>query len=247
MEDSSTEQQPSFRWRRTDLLVFGIFFLGTVLFLPPIMLLLFRLFQPGLQFQDLSGVQQILMQAIMDFVLVAFIFFLVRIVHGRPVLRTLYCVRPPYLRIGRMVGAGVVLAVTVLIVSRFLPAPSETQLEKLLATTPSLIVFVVFGIVFAPALEEIIFRGFLYTVLADNYGSKAAIPVTAVLFAALHVPLRGGNLPAVILILVVGYIFTVVRQRSGSVIPSIIMHTAYNAMLFGISAFFSVLANKTPP
>jgi membrane protease YdiL (CAAX protease family) len=245
MEDSRLEQVPQFRWRRSDLLVFGIFFIGTVFFLPPLTLLFFRLFQPGLQFQDLSGVQQILMQALMDFVLVAFIFFLVRIVHGRPLLRTLYCVRSPYLRIGRMIAAGALLAITVLIVSRFLPAPSETQLEKLLTTTPSLIVFVVFGIAFAPALEEIIFRGFLYTVLADVYGSKAAVPITAVLFAALHVPLRGGNLPAVILILVVGYIFTVARQRSGSVIPSIIMHTAYNSMLFGISALFAVLADKT--
>jgi uncharacterized protein len=246
MEDPPLEREPPFRWRRPDLLVFGIFFLATVSLLPAIAFFVFRFFQPGLEVKDLSGVQLILIQALMDFVLVAFIFFLVKILHGRPVLRTLYWIRGPGLTVGRMIAAGALLAVTVLLVSSFLPTPSDTPLEKLLTTTSALGLFVVFGIAFAPLLEEIIFRGFLFTGLADVYGSKIAVPVTAILFAALHVSQLRGNLPAVAIIFLVGYVLTVVRQRSGSLIPSVIMHTAYNAMIFGISALFTVLGRTTP-
>ncbi len=62
--------------------------------------------------------------------------------------------------VGRLIAAGAFLAITVLLVSSFFPTPSDSPLEKLLTTTPSIVMFVVFGIAAAPILEEIIFRGF---------------------------------------------------------------------------------------
>jgi membrane protease YdiL (CAAX protease family) len=87
----------------------------------------------------------------------------------------------------------------------------------------------------APLMEEIIFRGFLYTALADVFSPRVAVPVVSVLFAGLHVSQLRGNWPAVFLILGVGSVLTLVRQRTDSLIPSVIMHTAYNTMIFGIS------------
>ena len=95
-------------------------------------------------------------------------------------------------------------------------------------------IFAVFGIGVAPLFEEIIFRGFLFKVLYEMRGPKVAVPVTAVLFALLHVPQLWGSWAGVALIFVVGYILSLVRERSNSLIPSLIMHTSYNAMLFGV-------------
>ena len=230
MEESSVaEPLPQFQWGRQDLIAFAVFFVGTVLFLPGGAILLYRFIQPDLAMENLSGVQLILIQAFMDFVLVGFILFLV-FIHGEPLLRTLHFIRKENLPSGPLIGGGIFLAVTVLIVSTFFPAPSDSPLEQLLTTTPSIVLFVIFGIVFAPLLEEIIFRGFIFTVLVDLYGWRVAVPVTSVLFAALH--LSTGNLPAVALILLVGYVLTVVRHRTDSVIPSIIIHTTYNATVF---------------
>lgn len=247
MEDPFLEYEPPFRWRRLDLLAFGIFFAMTVVFVPVIAFVLFRLFEPGIQIQNMSGVHQILMQAFMDFALVAFIFYRVKMLYRRPFLRALSCFGGPSLIVFRMIAAGVLLAVTVLIISALLPAQSEAPLEKLLTTRASLVVFVIFGIAFAPLMEEIIFRGFLYAALADVYGSDIAVPLTAVLFAVPHFAMRGNAFLAVLIIFLVGYIFTIVRQRSGSVIPSIIMHTAYNATIFLIPAAFTFFAQKTTP
>lgn len=241
MEGSSLEHEPPFKWRWPDLLAFGTFFLGTVVFLPVIAFLFFRVFEPTLQLQDLSGAQQIVTQALMDFLLVAFIVFYVKNLHQRPVRTTLRWIPRPDFPIHRMIPAGAVLAVFVTILSQFLPASPNAELEKLLSTTTSYVLFVILGIAFAPVCEEIIFRGFLFTALADLCGTKIAVLLTATVFAALHIPLRADNLPAVPVIFGAGLIFTMVRHRSGSVIPSVVMHTVYNATIFAIPALGTLI------
>ena len=93
--------------------------------------------------------------------------------------------------------------------------------------------------------EEIIFRGFLFKVLYDMRGPAAAIPVTAGLFALLHIPQLWGSWAGIALIFVVGYVLSLVRQRSNSLIPSFIIHTAYNAMLFGVFALSTFVQKGT--
>jgi membrane protease YdiL (CAAX protease family) len=244
MEESSVPgEEPQFQFGRQDLIAFAMFFVATVVFLPGGAILFYRLFQADLTLESLSGVQLLLIQILMDFLLVGFILFLVSILHGRPFLRTLHFIPSQQLSMGRLTAGGIFLALTVLLVSSFFPPPSDSPLEKLLTTTPSMVLFVVFGIAFAPLLEETIFRGFIFTALMDLYGWKAAVPLTALLFAALHISQLSGNWPSVAMILAVSYVFTVVRHRTNSVVPSIIMHTTYNATIFAAG----ILAGQTGP
>jgi membrane protease YdiL (CAAX protease family) len=241
------EQDEVFRWKAIDLIIFSAFFLATVLFLPLAAFLLLRLFQPKLQITELSGVQQILIQALMDFLLVGFIFFLIGILHGRPILPTLRFIRRPHLPVGRLIAGGCFLAITVVLVSTLFPMPADTPIEKLLTTPFSIVVFAVFGVAFAPLLEELIFRGFVFTALVDIAGPKPGVLVTALLFAALHAYQLWGNWAAIAVIFLVGLVLTLVRQRTDSVVPSIVMHTAYNAMIFGISGLGTLLGHDTKP
>src|SRR5205823_6304407 len=82
----------------------------------------------------------------------------------------------------------------------------------------------------------IFFRGFLFRVLFDTRGARTAVSITAILFALLHVPQLWGSWAGVALIFVVGYVLSLVRWRTNSLIPSFIIHTSYNAMLFGVFA-----------
>ena len=239
-------QEPPFRWEPLDLVIFVAFFAVTLVFLPVGSFLLFQFFQPDLTIETLSGVQQISMQALMDFLLVGFILLLIKKLHRRPILSTLRFTRTENMAVGRLIAAGAFLAITVLLVSSFFPTPSDSPLEKLLTTTPSIVMFVVFGIAAAPILEEIIFRGFLFTALMDLFGWRVAVAITSVLFAGLHLSQLRGNWPAVIVIFLVGFVLTLVRYRTDSLIPSVIMHTAYNAMIFGISAIGTVLEHSRP-
>jgi len=84
------------------------------------------------------------------------------------------------------------------------------------------------GIVVAPVVEEIFFRGFLFAGLRGRYGWQRAALISAALFALIHVqPL------AVPPIFILGLIFAFLYQRSGSIWPAIAMHVSTNALGLG--------------
>jgi len=230
------EPEPQNLWRMADLVVFAVFFLLTVLFLPLSVIRVWRLFNPGLRIGDLTAVDQVVLQGIMNLVLVGFIAFLIKVIHRKPFLKTIHWFRNHQFSTGSLISVGAALAVSVLVVSSFFPAGEPPPIEKLLSSARAVYVFAVFGIGAAPLFEEIIFRGFLFKVLFDIGGSGAAVSVTAILFALLHLPQLWGSWAGVGLIFVVGYVLSFVRLRSNSLIPSFIIHTSYNAMLFGVFA-----------
>jgi len=227
---------PQNPWRMADLIVFGVFFLITVLFLPVTVIRIWRIFRPDLKLTDLTAVDQVILQGVMNLILVGFIAFLIKIVHRRSFVETIHWYRNYQYNTGFLISLGATLAITVLIVSSFLPPGEAPPIEKLLSSTRAVYVFALFGIGAAPLFEEIIFRGFLFKVLFDIGGPGIAVSATAILFALLHLPQLWGSWAGVGLIFVVGYVLSFVRLRSNSLIPSFIIHTSYNAMLFGVFA-----------
>lgn len=96
------------------------------------------------------------------------------------------------------------------------------------------------GIVIAPLVEEIFFRGFLFTGLREKYGWIPAALISAALFAAVH--LQPLTMPPIFLM---GLIFAYLYQRTESIWPAVIMHFSINTVgliaAYVISRFGSVL------
>ena len=78
----------------------------------------------------------------------------------------------------------------------------------------------------APVWEELMFRGFLLPSLARYMPQWAAVAATAALFGLVHFT-REGFLP----LLVLGCVFGVVYVRSRNLLPSVLLHSAWNVML----------------
>lgn len=244
-EFRTDEPAPQSPWRIADLIVFAVFFLLTVLFLPITALRVWHIFNPELRVADLTAVDQVILQGLMNSVLVGFIAFLIKVVHRQSFVETIHWFRNHQFSIGFLISLGATLAISVLLVSSFFPAGEPPPIERLLSSATAVYVFAIFGIGAAPLFEEIIFRGFLFKVLFDIGGSGTAVSVTAILFALLHLPQLWGSWGGVILIFIVGYILSFVRLRSNSLIPSFIIHTSYNTMLFGVFAL-STFVQKGP-
>jgi len=208
----------------------------TVLFLPITALRVWHIFNPELRVADLTAVDQVILQGLMNSVLVGFIAFLIKVVHRQSFVETIHWFRNHQFSTGFLISLGATLAISVLLVSSFFPAGEPPPIERLLSSATAVYVFAIFGIGAAPLFEEIIFRGFLFKVLFDIGGSGTAVSVTAILFALLHLPQLWGSWGGVILIFIVGYVLSFVRLRSNSLIPSFIIHTSYNTMLFGVFA-----------
>jgi membrane protease YdiL (CAAX protease family) len=227
--------------RALDLVLFGLFFIASLIAIPAGIFRVMQLFNPELQFADLGAVEQVLIQGVLNLTLVGFIYVLVKVIHRARFLEFVHWFRNDTYKTGFLVAFGSVLAMAVLVVSSFFPPAEPPPIEKLLSSTTALWVFALFGVGVAPLFEEIIFRGFLYKALEDLGGPGLAVSGTAGLFALLHIPQLWGSWAGIALIFLVGYVLSQVRERSNSLIPSFIMHTAYNATLFGLFAISSVV------
>ena len=81
-------------------------------------------------------------------------------------------------------------------------------------------------VVVAPVTEELFFRGFLHRGWAPSWlGVSGTIVVTAVLWALLH---QQYNVLGILFIFVMGLIFGWLRQRSGSTLLPMALHTVNN-------------------
>ena len=89
--------------------------------------------------------------------------------------------------------------------------------------------------------EEVLFRGVLYTSLRQRLPASAVIPVSAAAHAAIH------GFPAILpLAFIVGLGFGWVRERSGSTVPTIIVHAVHNAALIAWSYYATGWTARLP-
>jgi hypothetical protein len=95
---------------------------------------------------------------------------------------------------------------------------------KMLAELDSPVWFFLVAVVFAPFVEEIFFRGFLFQGLRQRYGWINAMLLSSAVFAAAHL-----DLVVLIPTFILGNVLAYVYHRSNSVWPGILLHFLINA------------------
>lgn len=128
-------------------------------------------------------------------------------------------------------GYGVLLSITLQLLAHLLPMPKTLPIDEFFQTQREAWLLSIFGISFAPLLEELFFRGFLYPVLARRFSVATGIVVTGIAFGAIHgAQLRYAWGPVLVIVLV-GIVLTAVRAVGQSVASTFLMHVGYNATL----------------
>jgi len=244
MDVTLAPELPRREWAFRDLFAFVGFFILSLFFVPAACVAIARIFRPGITVADFPGEIQILIQALLDFLWVGFIFVLIKVIHRRPIREAIHWIPSNRYRTGSLIALGAGLSIAVALTQSFFLPSTPLPIEKLAESTQSLIFLAVFGVFFAPILEEIMFRGFFFTVLNDLASPRLAVSCTALLFALLHAPQLWGSWAAVVLILVLGFILSMARHRSNSLIPSFIIHTAYNSTLAGFSVISALMQQR---
>jgi membrane protease YdiL (CAAX protease family) len=131
----------------------------------------------------------------------------------------------------RYLLGGAALSLVVMIIPPLLPQKKGFPLEKMFNSPASAYAIAAFAVLVAPFMEELLFRGLLFAFFEKNGGLSFAVVSTALLFAGLHIPEYWGAWNNVIMILVVGLTFSIVRGLTGSLTPSFVLHLAYNGTL----------------
>lgn len=127
-------------------------------------------------------------------------------------------------------GAG--LAIVIQAASYKLAPDFRVPMEELFRNRPSVLMMMALGILVAPILEETLFRGCLYPLLARTWGIPAGVLLTGAIFGLAHSLQLAGAWSQVALLSTVGIIFTYIRARSGTVVASYFVHLGYNSLLF---------------
>jgi uncharacterized protein len=116
--------------------------------------------------------------------------------------------------------------------------PKSLPIDQFFSNPKSAYVMAVFGVLVAPLVEELFFRGFLYPALARRLGEMWGIGLTAALFAALHGSQLALAWAPLLVLFLVGTVLTLIRARTNSLATCVLVHAGYNLTLF-IMLFFA--------
>lgn len=111
----------------------------------------------------------------------------------------------------------------------------ENELTRILQNSRTAVYIVAFLATFtAPLVEEVVYRGVLYSAFQRTFGVSWAVFLTTLLFALVHVPQYLPDFVSISIICLVSLILTMIRARTGNLLPCIALHFVYN----GVQALF---------
>lgn len=127
---------------------------------------------------------------------------------------------------------GVAFGFLIQFVSNYLPMPKEMPVDAFFQNPLDAWMVALFGIFVAPVLEELAFRGFLYPALRSWMGGIVAAILSSIPFALLHGQQVGHAYAPLAMVFIVSLVLTAVREYTGSVAASAVVHAAYNSSIF---------------
>ncbi len=149
----------------------------------------------------------------------------------------------------RSVGLAVgLLAVGLGIV--WLTGPTENALERLIQSSRAAALATAFAAsITAPLVEEIVFRGVLYSALRRMVGAGGAVATVLLLFALIHVPQYWPSYGVILTILLLSVVLTLIRARTGQLLPCFVIHFVFNsiqAVLIVLNPYLERFAPEAP-
>lgn len=116
---------------------------------------------------------------------------------------------------------------------------SKTQLDLLVESSlPARFATAFVAVFTAPLVEEMIYRGVLYSAVEQALGRAVAIAAVSLLFAGVHVFQYQNNIAVILVITMLSFSLTLMRAYTGKLLPSFIVHLVFN----GIQSVVIVLA-----
>lgn len=130
----------------------------------------------------------------------------------------------------RSAGLAVLLLVVGLVIA-WLAGPADNALEQLIRSSRAATLAVAFvASVSAPLVEEIVFRGVLYSALRRLAGAAGAVVCVVVIFAVIHVPQYWPSFGVIATILLLSVVLTLIRAYTRQLLPCFVVHLVFNSI-----------------
>ena len=141
-----------------------------------------------------------------------------------------------------LVGAGIIK----------LTGNPDNELARLIESSRAAALATAFlATVTAPFVEEVIYRGVLYSAIRRALGKGWAVSIVVLLFAGIHVPQYWPSFGVIGTILLLSLVLTLIRARTERLLPCFVVHLVFNAIqsaLIVLDPYIEQLSpEKTPP
>ena len=230
-------------WGWGDLLVFVFFGMGSLVVMAQvaavIVLIVFQASPARLeQMPTARAAFATLSQAMWSAVVMLYLLAVARVRFNAPFWRSLGWRRLEVPGMSRLQAhlacllGGSVFAIAIQMSSALLQPETKLPIEDLFRSREGILMLMAMGILVAPLVEETIFRGFLYPVIARSWGVGPGVVVTGILFGLMHAVQLWGGWGQISLLMIVGIVFTYVRARTGTTLAPYLLHVGYNSILF---------------
>lgn len=132
--------------------------------------------------------------------------------------------------------------------SKYVFGDVENQFEQMLSRSRLAVYLASFFAVFtAPLVEEVVYRGLLYSAFQRKLGKFRAVFLVTLIFTAVHVPQYSlGATPdfaPLIALLLLSLTITLIRAKTQNLLPCIVLHTVFN----GVGAALLILQSHLKP
>ena len=107
----------------------------------------------------------------------------------------------------------------------------ELPIQEMFQDRRSSLFFIALAVLVAPVIEETIFRGYIYPVVARTFGMGLGVLLTGTLFGLLHAQQLWGGWVQIAMLVMVGIVFTYARAMSRSVVAGYLLHLGYNSFM----------------
>ena len=132
----------------------------------------------------------------------------------------------------------------------WLTGSPDNALERMIQSSRGAALLTAFAATFtAPLVEEIIFRGVLYSALRRLVGAAWAVGVVLIIFAAIHVPQYWPSFGVIGTILLLSVALTLIRAHTGRLLPCFVVHLVFNsiqAVLIVLNPYLERLMPQAP-
>jgi membrane protease YdiL (CAAX protease family) len=116
------------------------------------------------------------------------------------------------------------------IVETFLPEQDNELMRILRSSRSAVYVTALLATFTAPVVEEVIYRGILYSALQRSIGVVWAVTFVTAAFAGVHFLQYWGSPGTIVLICILSLILTLIRVRTKNLLPCIVLHFIFNGI-----------------
>jgi membrane protease YdiL (CAAX protease family) len=227
-------------WGWTDLVLFVVFAVAGFILISLFVGLVLSM--SGANFHRIQNnphdvnLLSIVIQVLVDLGLLAYLAAQMRLRFHSPFWRTIGWRKPDTGRIpllafySSLILGGFFLSIIVSLGSSLFPPQKNLPIETLFQDRYATVLFMSVAVLLAPIVEETIFRGYIYPVVARSFGKLWGILATGTLFGLLHASQLWGGWSQIALLVFVGVVLTFARALSRTVVASFVIHTSYNSV-----------------